>query len=510
MVKRGFACTCCFFLCALFVALLMPVSASNAETTKNPLVAIEAIRCDSTSQAYVGKALSEMLITRLSSEDIDTVLVGRDKASVVELSDFVLSGRVKGKGGRFEAEFQLKSPKTGKVVKEWTLVAPSLGMLAQKASLLSAKMADTIKHTGEVLVADTVSNFATLAGPGSKKIKTNDEFEMARLHPDILVRERLEKDEEREIRQQKAGRSSGGNHPVATSEDDSYMPLPDVYDAGDDVSEGEIQGGQESKSASMKKEEEDDSSFFPLPDVYDPDDDENAVDAPKKEPVNTVAEAASSEKHPENAPGSSAEAKKENESWYSWLWPFGGKEEKNKVPSVSQAKETRLQKEREDKEPVVVSAGEKLPVPAPPQVEFNIPEPVPLDQALSQIENIKVEKKEERGWLSWIWPWGNHEEEQVVKTASTAVPKQGGVQQPPESGLHSFDSGAEIEALRRHLEMQRGSKEEVSPSDAGSSSTEQPSPSVESGQEVENGPASTGESPKATHEQVQGPIWQWN
>jgi len=509
MVKKGFVCTCCFSLCVLFVAFLMPVSASYAETTKNPLVAIEPIRCDSPSQAYVGKALSEMLITRLSSEDIDTVLVGRDKASVVELSDFVLSGRVNGNGGRFEAKFQLKSPKSEKVVKEWSLVAPNLGMLAQKASLLSAKMADTIKHTGEVLVADTVSSFATLAGPGSKKIKTNDEFEMARLHPDILVRERLEKDEEREIRQQKAGRSSGGNRPVATSEDDSYMPLPDVYDAGDDVPEGEIQGDQGPKSASMKKEEEDDSSFFPLPDVYDPDDDENAVDAPKKEPVNTVAEAASSEKHPENASGSSAEAKKEKKSWYSWLWPFGGKEEKNKVPSVSQAKETRLQKEREDKEPVVVSASEKLPVPAPPQVEFNIPEPVPLDQALSQIENIKVEKKEERGWLSWIWPWGNHEEEQVVKTASTTVPKQG-VQQPPESGLHSFDSGAEIEALRRHLEMQRGLKEEVSPSDAGSSSTEQPSPSVESGQEVENGPASTGESPKATPEQVQGPIWQWN
>lgn len=510
MVKKVFFRWNSLFFSFFIFLLLLFVVAAYAQGSKKPLVAIEPIKCDSSSPAYIGKALSQMLITRLSSEDIDTVLVGKGKTSVVELADFILSGKVSRMGNGFGASFWLKSSQNGKTVKTWDLVASDLGMLAQKTSLLSAKMADAIKHTGEVLVADTVSNFATLAGPGSKKIEANDEFAMARLHPDILVRQRLEKDEEREIRQQKRqAQQTGSSRPLATGEDDSYMPLPDVYDAGDDVPEGEMTGNTVNKAATVKTEEEDDNSFFPLPDVYEPDDDENAVETPKKVSVKNETQMTSAGDTEEGSSPSSGAAQKEKGSWYSWLWPFGSKEKENQLPTVSQAKETRLEKEKEDKEPVVVSSKEKLPVPPPPEVEFSIPEPVPLEKALGQIENIKVERKKEKGWLSRLWPWGDSDEELVVKTTPPHVMAQE-VQKPVEGGVHSFDSGAQIEALRRQLEMERGHHAEGGSQLPAASVPAQALPSspkevtekkieVPSVEAPENGPA-----------QTQGPIWQWN
>ena len=510
MVKRFFFRRYSLFFSVFLFLLLMPVVSAHAQVSKNPLVAVEPVKCDSSSQAYIGKALSQMLITRLSSEDIDAVLVGKEKTSVVELADFVLSGTVSKMENGFGASFWLKSPKNGKTIKSWDLVASDLGMLAKKTSLLSAKMADAIKHTGEVLVADTVSNFATLAGPGSKKIEANDEFAMARLHPDILVRERLEKDEEREIRQQKrAAQQTGRSGSVSTGEDDSYMPLPDVYDAGDDVPEGEMTGDPGNRTASVKKEEEDESSFFPLPDVYDPDDDEDAVETPKKVPVKNETQITSAGDKKEGSSYSTGTAEKEKGSWYSWLWPFGSKEKKNQVPSVSQAKETRLQKEKEDKEPVVVSSKEKIPVPPPPKVEFSIPEPVPLDKALGQIENIKVERKKEKGWLSRLWPWGEHEEELVVKTTLPPVTAQE-VQKPVEGGVHSFDSGAQIEALRRQIEMERGYHPEGGSQLPAASVSAQAPPSSQKEVTEKKIEVPSVEAPEEGPAQTQGPIWQWN
>ena len=482
----------------------------NCATSKTPLVAMEPLVSEPASINYVGKALSKMFLTRLSSEGIDTVLVGGAADSdLMSVADFVITGKVVKVSDHYEASFELKSPKDGTIIKQWNLKASNLGVLAKDAALLSAKISDTVKNTGEVLVANTVSDFAALAGPDSKKIKASDEFALARLHPDILVREKLEKDELKEIEQQrkKIGTSRTVRRQGEDVEGDSFMPLPDVYDVGDDAPEDQnVENEQGSpKSASVSSEEdEDDSSFMPIPDVYDPDDDEDAVEKPK-----SVEISSGMHKHEElksKGAGEDKSNKKGKGSWYSWLWPFGNNNQNDsEAKLVSQAKETRLQKEESDKEPIVISSTQKLPVPPPPNVRFEIPEPVPLDEALSKIENIKVERKEEKGWFSRLWPWTEEESGEVIQ--QRAFVSQGGSKgqavAKQEESLQTFDSGSQINAIRRHMGMETGqphSTMQIQPP-----STPDVNPKGQ-----EEGATITDSGQIKRSEQVEGPIWQWN
>ncbi len=491
---------------ALLIGFLIPLGDSCA-SSKTPLVAMETVVSEPSSINYVGKALSKMLLTRLSSEGIDTVLVeGSTRSGLKSVADFVITGKVVKAMNHYEASFELRSPRDGTVIKRWDLKAPTLDMLAKDAALLSAKISDTVKDTGQVLVANTVSDFSALSVPDSKKVKTDDEFALARLHPDILVREKLEKDELEEIEQQR--RRSGTSSTVRKEgevENDSFMPLPDVYDVGDDAPEDQnLENDSGSpKTASVSSEDEDDSSFMPIPDVYDPDDDEDAIEKPKTE------EASSGVQKHEGHGSKGAEADKPNKegkgNWYSWLWPFGNdKQNKGGAQLVSQAKETRLQKQESDKEPVVISSSQKLPVPPPPRVSFEIPEPVPLDEALSKIENIKVEKKKEKGWFSWLWPW-TEEEPEVVQQQSFvsrdgsnghAVAKQDG-------GLQTLDAGSQPDTIRNRTGM------ETDQPDSATQIQSTSTPDMNS-REQQEGVSVPDSAQTKRPERVDRPIWQWN
>lgn len=478
-----------------------------ASSDKTPLVAMKPVVSEPESISYVGKALSRMLLTRLSSEGIDAVLVSETSSSdLMSVADFVITGKVVMATDSYEAFFELRSSKDGSLIKHWDLKASNLGVLARDTALLSAKISDTIKNTGDVLVANTVSNFAALSSSDLKKIKTDDEFAMARLHPDILVREKLEKDELREIEQQKrrAGAGVSPNRHASEAENDSFMPLPDVYDTGDDVPEDQnIENRYKDKKHASSSEAEDDSSFMPVPDVYDPDDDEDAVEKTKNLDVvgNTQGQEGGERVKVDTSQSSSGN------SWYSWLWPFGddNSKDKNEVPLVSQAKETRLQKEESDKEPIEISSVQELPIPAPPRVKFEIPEPVPLDEALSKIEDIKVEKRKKKHWLSWLWPWTEEESEGVGKHAfisqdaskGQAVAKQ-------EETLQAFDSDRQIDAMRRHVGL------EIDKPDSEGGIQSASSPEIMDSEEPEEGPSVSDSSHVKRPEQTEGPIWQWN
>lgn len=483
------------------------VSQGLCANQQNPLVVLEPIEANSSDVSYVGEALTRMLQTRLSSEGIDTVLFkkGQKDEQVISVADFILAGRVSKRANHFEALFELRLPKDNTLLKKWELRAPALGILAKDASLLSAKISDAIKNADELMVSNKASELVT-NDVGSKKIKTDDEFAMARLHPDILVREKLEKDEIQEIEQQRR-RQGGGVSPAggvnSGYDSESFMPIPDVYDVSDDVSEEELakqkQMEEVAKASGVSDEEEDDSSFMPVPDVYDPDDDEDAVEKPKTK-VNTVQTdknvKVGQSYQPSQAGVSSHQSSGEKGgSWYSWLWPFGHKDEQQQM--VSQAKETRLQKENEekDKEPVVVSSPENLPVPRPPVVQFDIPDPVPLDEALEKIENIKVEKKRDRGWFSWLWPWDEDDTEIEMNQSSalTSVPEKN-LEVRQEPSLHTFDSGSKVDAGK---DLDAGTQAAPSGSLSGTGSVEEDTSSL----------------PKNIDTQKDldtGPIWQWN
>lgn len=492
-----------FFLS--FIVILQQALSVSA-STKNPMVVFEPVRCDSGSMDYVGKAITRMLVTRLSSEGIDTIVPNdnSEMAKVSEVADFVITGTCAQNGQVYESSFQLRSPKENKVIRSWNLRDQNLGVMARDVSLLSAKMADVIKNSGQLLISDTASNLVPFSSTDSKKVKMDDEFEMARMHPDILVRERLEKDEEREIRQQRKGRSGykpsyGG---TASENEDSYMPLPDVYDEGDDYTKGD-EKQKEVATGTTKKDDDGYDSFFPVPDVYDPGDDEGPA---QKEKVAVKAEQQDGGKKYQATPSGSAvkgKGGKEQNSWYSWLWPFG-KDQDDKRVTVSQAKETRLEKEKAEaeKHTVVVQDGSNLPIPPPPKVDFNIPEPVPLDQALSKIKDIQVEKRNKRGWLSWLWPWGEEEAPEKI------VPSTSGSEAVAKNSSGSptvYESTSQIETMRRHPGYVK--------KNMGKTSLHK---GVESGENLEsNGQEGSGDSMPSSSsvsrpQDVEGPIWQWN
>jgi len=499
---------------------------ASSPTSGSALVAMKPIE---SNLQYVGKALTQMFVTRLSSEGIDTVPIKPDgeNETIVQLADFLFGGKVYQKGDHYEATFSLKSAKDGSVVKQWQLRAQTLDTLARDAALLSAKVADVVKNSGQVVAPESATTLSALSAPGADTVDTTDEFRMARLHPDILVREKLEKDEEREIEEQKRGL-----RPSATggSAGDDYAPLPDVYDSGDDVTESDSQKAPYKVAGEgangQQQEEEDYDSYMPIPDVYDPESDEG--------PSERIASSVPSK---EVSATTSSKGEGKGKSWYSWLWPFGGDENKKKEELVSQAKKTRLENEEEDREPVVVSGKERLPLPPPPKVDFNIPEPVPLDRALSEIENIKVQKKEKKGWLSRLWPFGHEDEEVTIlpeKGQNRTEVQDSVVQSTPQNiantpatkkpsvdeGLHPFESGEQIEAFRRHLEM------EDKPAEGRGHTVE--TPEVASDKAQGNIPVVTGgsvEAPKVESsskdsddesdkgprpEDFNHPIWQWN
>ena len=335
--------------------------------SKKPMVAIRPIKCESQKYGYLGKAITEMLITRLSSEGIDSfVILDKDKEKeVLEVSDFLVEGVIHEKEKALNAEFILKKPDTGRLLKRWKIISPNLESLARETSLFTAKLSDNIKNAEDVL--GTFSDFAETTQKNSQS-PMKDEFQMARMHPDVLVRENLERDEAKEIEKE--------NKRIQE--------------------EKKLQEEQETSEAV----EEDDENFMPIPDVYNPEDDE----MPEERPVKKVNKAQKDQDEASIQNESSGE-----KSWYSWLWPFGSSKEKEEAP---EPKAHQLKKD-ENKKVVVVKETSALPLPPPPKIDFNIPEPISKEEFYEEISKVEVEQRKEkkgRNWLSWLWPFGADEE----------------------------------------------------------------------------------------------------
>ena len=331
-----------------------------------PLVALMPIEA-SGANSFVGKALTQMLVTRLSSEGIDCFILNRDKNTTsLELADFLVSGKVEKSGKIFTTFMTLKEPKSGKVLKKWELRSQNLEALARDISLFSAKLADSIKNTGDVL--NTFSSMANLVEQGEGK-KIKNDFEMARMHPDVLVRENLEKDEAKEIEQERKRQE-----------------------------EEKIREKEQEKMA----QESDDESWMPIPDPYNIEDDEDTP--PKLDPIPRSSDKDNIE-----------ENKGSKKSWYSWLWPFGSSEEEKEEKRKKEllvAKAPELNKGNKEA-PKIIKSNE-VPIPPPPKVDFNIPEPVSMDEVYKKLEKISIEEKKEKdksSWYSWLWPFGGDDED---------------------------------------------------------------------------------------------------
>ncbi len=398
-----------FFVLLLTSVGLCFLQAPCMAALKRPMVALLPIKSVDKTYSYVGPALTQMLDTRLASEGIDSFIVSsaKDQSDTVKLADFVVTGKVQRDETTFNAKILLKEPGNGEVLKTWDLKAVSLDMLAQNVALFSVKLADTIKHAEDILIQSPEE--VGVNGNNQGGTQASDEFAMARMHPDILVREQLVKDEEkeRELEQQKAQ---------------------------------EQKRLEEQRIQAQKKEPEE---WFPLPDVYDPETDE----PPKAEPEE-IGEANVTSGDVVQATTEKA-TEQDDKHWYSKLWPFGKKEKEQRPSWEKEREKLRAEQKRHEHVAKVVPA-DALPYPPPPKIQFDIPEPVPVDEALRKIDQIYVTKpvpKEEKGWLSKLWPW---EEEEQPTIPEKGAAEQGAIQASisPNSEVHK-DMNQMINSLSR-------------------------------------------------------------
>lgn len=418
-----------FIIAALVLNFIvsLPVTA----TEKRPMVAISPIKSLNSTYSYVGPAITQMLITRLSSEGIDTFLIQDTKkqTEAIQLSDFLITGVIKKSSKTFDAEISLKEPKNGDILKKWPMKAISLDALAQDIALFSAKLSDTIKHAEDILV--THASDTAL----SSEAESNDEFVQARIHPDKLIRERLEKDKEKELEQQ--------------ARQEAIIK-------------------QQEKIALKTRKEVPEQWEDPLPDVYDPDADEEPapVEIPQVTETKIVTQA--------------PEKQSSSKNWYSMLWPFGKKKDLDKTKKWEKEREKLNAKKKSKKKIPQLIAKNQLPYPPPPEIKLDIPAPVPLDQALKKIDQIKVkniEIQKDKSWYSMLWPWSqnNSYERETYKVSKTA---------------HA-NSSQNIQARANTFAVKEGLKE-IEQIRSQSSTTEG---NMESG------------SSKPEH--FDGPIWQW-
>ncbi len=376
-----------FFIFVLLVLCGLTIRTEPARAdVKRPLVAIEQIKSPDGNYGYVGPAVTRMLETRLSSEGIDTFIVQNTQqgAEAESLADFLVTGTVSKTDRTFDAQIVLKDPSSSETLKSWNLKAVNLDVLAQDTSLLSVKLAETIKHAEDILNAPEESQASENAQPG----EISDEFQMARLHPDKLVREQLVQDEEREkeLERQKSA---------------------------------EERKRTEQLQAQEKKRDETD--WFPLPDVYDKDSDEPPEEETAAQSDNSPSGSPEGLASEESGAPATVEWEEEKKSWFSWLWPFGGSDKSKESWEEEREKIKTQESEKERKARVVPE--DKLPYPPPPEIKFNIPEPVPLDQAMAKAEKMYVQKPaeiKEKGWFSWLWPWSSEEEKASIPEKNAA------------------------------------------------------------------------------------------
>ena len=340
-----------------------------ADIVKKPMVAIIPIESADQRYSYVGSAVTEMLVTRLSSEGIDSFIIGDpDKQKVaVELADFLLTGSIDRSDNVFDAKLFLKEPGKGEILKEWNIMSATLDSFAQETALFSAKLSDTIKHAEEVLIKNSAEGSVS-SNPSKDGLELDNDFAVARMHPDKLVRIQLEGQAE-EHRQDKLAEQMRQLRQQQDVLDRSKKGTPEQWD--------------------------------PLPDVYNP--------ATDEEPVYKEETAG-----PEKAGGISRQAGSSRWS----LWPFSHEGKRDNMKPGSSNNDVHGISN--------VVADNRLPYPPPPNINFHVPEPVPLEEALKKIEPIQTDRsggRKDNGWFSWLWPQEQEPEIAGQKQASLTKPE---------------------------------------------------------------------------------------
>ena len=409
-----------FFPSAVFSAGYTP------DQQNVPVVVLERFKPPGTpSLHYLGQALTEMIKIRLESQGIDVIQLDQadqeKMAALASIADLLMTGRIQEENGVVDLEVDLLrlggseqlEGAAARPLKVWHVKSQDLGMLAQKTSLLSGQIADAVRSSHELMLAEAEKARKAEAGEDEASPEEEGDLELARMHPDRLVRERLAMDQEKER-----------------------------------------QRAIEEAKKGAKEMKEDTRYWDPLPSPYYSENEELLEQDYHPEPIG------GKEEQQEGQEGSG--------SWWSRLWPWGGDEkeaaegEQSSTYEAVNASEVDLEDVEEAHQPLVVPR-DKLPVPPPKPVDFTIPEPQSVDEVLRSATLVKRDKKKEEKWYSFLIPWGDDTDDYDIILNKTDLGQEKAAEGAPPGPL--ADSAATSMVVDQFVDNIAGTSPAAGPAD---------------------------------------------
>ena len=335
---------------AIFLSALLMASSAMAAL---PTVAVMPLDTSEAGRlAYTGPAVQQMLISRLASEKLDVIPARQasDTALTDEESsaDFTITGKIIAESqDNIRVDLVLHSRGNESPAASWEIKPASLGSLVKetgKYSIIIAQKISNIENQKTILSA--FNETSSSVEESDQPIIDNEQLRLARIHPDKLYRETpvgqkgtaspidqipegeeestKEETPETQTTENNAQQNASGTEKflrnelpppeskASDEEDDNWEPdYPPVYD--DDLARKMKEEERQERAQRSDNGESEDLSLD-----YPPEYDETSP---------TVAPP--SHRAASQAPSS---AEKEEKSWWSYLWPFGGHEEKREMP----------------------------------------------------------------------------------------------------------------------------------------------------------------------------------
>ncbi len=269
---------------------------------------------------------------------------------------------MKEKGNRVNVHLELQTRYSGNTTATWDINPPSLDGIVPETGRCSIQVAHTITDLeSRRAMAAALENTKEQAADHDEPIINSEQLKLARMHPDLLYREtpasqkgtftpveQIPGEEQEEEAQEgdqgdtqtdqqesgtekfleglmpppdsdaDAGSKTGSEADTMETDDDDWQPdYPPVYE--DEQSEKQRKAEQHATAVRTDDDENWANDYPPDYDSY-----------PDSQPSHYTA---LPRQTAEERRSSSPAAMEEERSWYSYLWPFGGKEKKKELPA---------------------------------------------------------------------------------------------------------------------------------------------------------------------------------
>ncbi len=336
---------------ALSVLLCAMLHASAAlcafpTVTVMPLDTSEAGRL-----AYAGPAVQQMLISRLASEKLDVIPAGQVSGTDQENSlDYTITGKIIAESNdKIKVVLVLHAQGNDSPVASYEVKPSSLGTLVDEtgryAIILAQKISD-LQTRKTVLSA--FNDTSTSMEESDQPLIDDEQLKLARIHPDKFYRETpigqkgtaSPIDMVPESEEDTGEKSAEAQEPEAAQQDESgtekflrsTLPPPEsdasnASDEEEDYWEPDYPPVYDDELSRKMKEEEKQQRAGSTGNEED-----MTLEYPPEYDENSPVATSSAPSAPSGTKSGASSNATEEKSWWSYLWPFGGHEEKQKMP----------------------------------------------------------------------------------------------------------------------------------------------------------------------------------